>query len=169
MDADRIAAQLVGGDGARPSSDCEAFVMAWEKCFLVPYRDLGGRWTVGYGHLLGVDEPREPITQEEAADLFYLDLQITAQGVARLIYLPLEQRQFDALCAFAFNVGLGNLAVSTLRKRVNGGYMDEAADQFLVWNKYKDSSGAYIESRGLRRRREAERALFANGDYSGRP
>ena len=146
----------------------EAFVKGWEQCRLTPYRDIAGKWTVGWGHLLQPSDPREPITQDEADELFHGDLLLKAEGVDLLFPEPLEQCQYDALCSFAFNVGLGALAGSTLRKRILGGYFDEAADQFLVWNKVR-VNGAYVESRGLTKRRAAERAMFINGDYSGRP
>jgi len=153
----------------RPSPECEAFIRGWEKCYLTPYKDVAGKWTVGYGHLMQPTDPIEPITQDEADSLFHFDLQYTADGVEKLIPAQLTQCQFDALCAFSFNVGLGALATSTLRKRINGGYMDEAADQLLVWDKYRDSSGAYLVSSGLAKRRAAERAIFVACDYSGRP
>ena len=152
-----------------PSLALESFIKGWERCVLTPYRDSGGRYTVGIGHLMEVGDPRdEPITQEEADELFHGDLLLKAEGVDLLFPEPLEQCQYDALCSFAFNVGLGALAGSTLRKRILGGYLDEAADQFLVWNKVR-VNGAYVESRGLTKRRAAERAMFINGDYSGRP
>lgn len=164
MDADRIADRLVGGDSARPSSAIADFIKAWEKCVLRPYLDVGGRRTVGWGHLMQASDPDEPVSQDEADALFDGDLRYTAEGVARLIYMPLAQRQFDALCAFAYNVGLGNLAGSTLRKRINGGYFDEAGDEFLRWN----IAGGEVNA-GLAKRRAAERAIFLDGDYSGRP
>lgn len=171
MDADRIvAADLVGGDTACLSLDGEAFIKGWEACSLTPYLDGAGRRTVGYGHLLLACDTAAPITQDEADSLFIVDSQYTAEGVSKLIYMPVLQYVFDALCSFAYNLGLGALAGSTLRKRVNGGYMDQAADQFMVWNKVRDpASGLFIESAGLTRRRMAERALFVLGDYSGRP
>lgn len=161
---------LVGGATAKPSALVEAFVKGWERCVLKPYLDSGYRWTVGWGHLMQPTDDRETtITQDEADALFHCDLQYAGDGVARLIFMPLTQFQYDGLVAFAFNVGLGNLAGSTLRKRVNGGYFDEAALQFCVWDKERDSSGAYVESKGLAKRRAAERAIFQLGDYSGRP
>ena len=67
----------------------------------------------------------------------------------------MTQGQFDALCSFAFNLGIGNLKNSTLLKKLNSGDIQGAADQFLVWNK---AAGKVMA--GLTRRREAERTLF---------
>lgn len=169
MNADRADQALVGGDTARPSLACEEFIKAWEKCRLKPYRDQAGKWTAGWGHLMQLtDDPTTPITQAEADSLFHLDLLYIAEGVARLVLMPLRQYQFDALVCFAFNVGLGALATSTLRKRVNGGYFTEAADWFAPWNKCT-IDGVLTVSEGLTKRRAAERAIFVNADYAGRP
>jgi GH24 family phage-related lysozyme (muramidase) len=67
----------------------------------------------------------------------------------------LTQNQFDALVSFTFNLGVGNLQTSTLLKLLNQGLMQEAADQFLRWNK---AGGKEVS--GLTRRRIAERNLF---------
>jgi lysozyme len=63
--------------------------------------------------------------------------------------------QFGALVSLAYNIGGAALSKSTLIKRLNAGRTQEAADQFLVWNR----AGGRVLS-GLQRRREAERALF---------
>jgi lysozyme len=60
-----------------------------------------------------------------------------------------------ALVDFAFNLGEGNLAASTLRRKVNAGEWDEVAYQFMRWNK---AGGVVL--RGLTRRRGAERDIF---------
>jgi lysozyme len=160
--------RLVGGDGARPSHALEQFVMGWEALRLIPYNDVAGRRTVGYGHLMQPSDPSLPITAAEAAALLVTDLRYVADGLANLIYMPIRQCQYDALTDFAFNLGLGALAGSTLRKRVNGGYFDQAADEFGRWNK-ASVGGQLVEVKGLTKRRAAERAMFEFADYSGRP
>jgi len=172
MDADRADQALVGGDSARASADCETFIKGWEKCRLTPYLDEGEKWTVGWGHLMApTDDKTASITQAEADALFDFELLHFSDGVARLILMPLRQYQFDALVAFSYNCGLGSLATSTLRKRVNGGYFTEAAEWFAPWNKIEvpAGSGNFVVSVGLTKRRAAERATFVSADYSGRP
>jgi lysozyme len=56
-----------------------------------------------------------------------------------------------ALIDFAFNLGDGNLAASTLRRKVNEGAWDEVAYQFLRWNR----AGGVVLA-GLTKRRAAE-------------
>ena len=158
MDADQILEQMVASQALLD------FAAGWEGSRLVPYQDSAGFWTVGRGHKMQPTDPHVAITPAEQDALFQMDMLYTAEGVARLVYMPIEQCQFDALCDFAFNCGLGNLAGSTLRKRVNGGYFDEAADEFAKWN----IAGGKPDP-GLTKRRTAERAMFVSADYSGRP
>ena len=170
MGLDLSAEPLVGGDSARPSPALRDWVEAWEGVRLTPYLDVAGYWTIGCGHRLQDSDPRTPITRADCDALLEVDLRYYADGVGNLIFMPIRQCQFDALTAFAMNCGLGALARSTLRKRVNGGYFDEAADEFLRWNIATDArTGVQGPNTGLTKRRAAERAMFKFADYSRRP
>lgn len=179
MDADRIVAQA-----QEPalvvyySPPLAAFTKGWEGCRLVPYRDDAGYWTVGYGSRLQDSDPHVPITADEAEALFDTHMLYTADRVNYLTsdpatgepYHPLTQQQFDCLCDFAYNLGAGALAGSTIRKRIIGGYIDEIPDLLLMWNKRFDPpTNAYVVDPGLAKRRAAERAIWLHGDYSRRP
>jgi lysozyme len=135
-------------------------IKQFEGCHLEPYRDPIGLWTVGWGHLIG-DGKTLPIewfrrfTQEEADELLKKDLIRFERGVERLCPLNLTQPRFDALVSFAFNLGLGNLQISTLRSKHNRNDILGAAQEFLRWNK----AGGKV-FRGLTRRREAESNLY---------
>ena len=59
------------------------------------------------------------------------------------------------MVSFAFNLGTGALAHSTLLRDLNVGNYQAAADQFLRWN----HAGGRVLA-GLTRRRQAERKLF---------
>lgn len=96
--------------------------------------------------------------------LFARDLSSVETGVNVLLGgAPTTQAQFDALCSFAYNVGLDNdgdgiaegLGDSTLLKRHKAGDYAGAATQFLLWNKAKGKVLA-----GLTRRRAAEAAMY---------
>ena len=63
--------------------------------------------------------------------------------------------EFDALCSFAFNVGLGALQRSTLRAKVNRGDKNGAAEEF---SKYTIAGGKVYQ--GLVNRRKDEKAMF---------
>ncbi|ARD62760.1 muraminidase [Kosakonia radicincitans DSM 16656] len=131
-------------------------IKSFEGLSLEKYRDAVGKWTIGYGHLILPHENfPQALSKVEAEDLLRADLGMTERGVHRLVTVDLNQNQFDALVAFAFNVGLGNLQNSTLLRLLNQGQYQEAADQLPRWNK----AGGKILA-GLTRRRDAERALF---------
>jgi lysozyme len=63
--------------------------------------------------------------------------------------------QIAAIADFTFNCGAGNLEISNLRRRVNRGDFDGAADEFLRWVYARG-----VKLPGLVRRRVAERDLF---------
>lgn len=83
------------------------------------------------------------------------DLMIHCNNVEKLVIVPLNQNQFDALVSFEYNIGYNAFKTSTLLKLLNQKKYKEAAEQFLVWNK----GGGKILA-GLVRRREKEKALF---------
>lgn len=144
------------------------------------YLDPVGIWTIGWGHAIvqagkflrgaenkAIARALYPggITKEQARALLAADLIDTAREVLALAGRPLETGQFGALISFAFNAGSGNLAKSTLLKKLQAGDIAGAADQFLVWNKARDKNGVMVELKGLTRRRKAERAMFLNQDW----
>jgi len=129
---------------------------------LQAYRDAVSVVTIGYGHTrtarLG-----QVISAGDAEALLRADLDGFEAGVARLVTRPIEQSQFDALVSFAFNVGLDidadrraeGLGDSTLLALVNAGRDQDAAIEFVKWNK---AGGRPLL--GLTRRRLAEAQLF---------
>lgn len=135
-------------------------IKRFEGCHLEPYRDPIGLWTIGWGHLIG-DGKTLPIewfrrlTQDEADRLLEKDLEKFERGVLRLCPNNLTQHRFDALISFAFNLGLGNLQNSTLRRKHNRNDVFGAAQEFLKWNK----AGGKV-FRGLTLRRQAESDLY---------
>src|SRR5262249_2118847 len=77
-----------------------------------------GRWTIGYGHTLSARQGAE-VSEADAEALLLYDLIGVAHTVNELVYADLTQNQFDALCAFAFSVGLDAFRGSNVLKRVN--------------------------------------------------
>ena len=143
------------------------------------YLDPVGIWTIGWGHAItyqgvflrgpqnkGIARALYPggITIEQAEMLLRGELVNFARDVLRLAKVPLDDGQFAALVSFAFNCGSGNLASSTLLRKLNQGDYAGAADQFLAWNKAR-KNGVLVELPGLTRRRRAERALFLGEDW----
>ena len=140
-----------------PSKNCYDLIKEFEGCKLEAYPDPathGEPITIGVGHTGGI-KLGMTITQEQADEYLVSDVSHAANAVNQMVDENMTQGQFDALCSFAFNLGIGNLKNSTLLKKLNSGDIQGAADQFLVWNK----AAGHVMA-GLTRRREAERTLF---------
>lgn len=129
-------------------------IKQFEGLYLKAYRCPAGVPTIGYGHTAGV-AMGQVITQQQADDYLRRDVRQFERAVERQVSVPLTQGQFDALVSFAFNLGEGALAQSTLLRLLNAGDYAGAAAQFDRWNK---AGGRVLP--GLVRRRAAERALF---------
>lgn len=132
-----------------------ALIKDFEGCKLQAYKDVGGIWTVGYGHVNTWVKEGVSITQEAAENILLLDIERFEKGVNELARIPIMSNQFSALVCLAFNIGLGALKKSTLLKKLNQVDFQVAADEFLRWDKVQGKSIP-----GLARRRAAERALF---------
>ncbi|MBN3006243.1 lysozyme [Chromobacterium alkanivorans] len=130
-------------------------IQQFEGLRLKAYQDAVGVWTIGYGHTGPDVTPGLVITQAQADALLARDLSRFEAGVTRLVQVPLNQNQFDALVSFSYNLGLGSLQNSTLLRLLNQRDYAGAAAQFPRWNK---AGGKVLP--GLTRRRAAEQALF---------
>jgi lysozyme len=121
-------------------------------------RLANGRWTIGYGHTLTAREGAE-VSEQDAEALLTYDLIAVAHAVNDQTYTPLTQNQFDALCAFAFNIGLEKFRVCSVLRLVNQGQLLQAACGMELWRK-ADFQGERIVIDALVRRRAAEKNLF---------
>jgi lysozyme len=131
-------------------------IRRFEGFSAVPYLCPAGYLTVGYGHVVkNPDAFRQPITEDEAAEILAVDVGTAERAVLRLISVPLTDGQFDALVSFTFNLGAGALQRSTLRRKVNCEEHEDAATEFLRW---VWAGGRKLN--GLIRRRQAEAALY---------
>jgi len=132
----------------------------FEGCKLQPYYDVAGIPTIGIGTTRYTDGKAvmmadAAITKEQAYALLKNHVDGDCSAVSGMVRVVVNDNQFAALVSFAYNVGRGALASSTLLKKLNSGDMKGAADQFLKW----DHAGGKVVL-GLTRRRQAERALF---------
>lgn len=176
-DVDLINRALMGDvaaahtDGMKVSPRGIVLIHSFESCRLTTYPDPGPTGlpvTGGWGTTR--DENGKPfklgVTHDQAYwdRLFARDLSSVETGVNLLLDgKPTTQAQFDALCSFAYNVGLDiddddiaeGLGDSTLlKKHLRGDYAGAKA-QFALWNKAK---GKVLN--GLTRRRAAEADLY---------
>ena len=79
-----------------------------------------GAWTIGYGHTRTA-RAGAAITEADADALLIYDVASVITAVNEWVYSPLTQNQFDALVAFAFNIGLTNFRRSSVLRRLNEG------------------------------------------------
>jgi lysozyme len=117
-----------------------------------------GRWTLGYGHTLTA-RAGAYVSERDAEALLMYDLIGVAHAVNQSIYTPLTQNQFDALAAFAFNIGADNFRRSGVVRLINEGQLLKAACAMELWRR-ADFEGKRIVVDALVRRRAAEKALF---------
>lgn len=120
----------------------------------MPYYCPSGVLTCGWGST-GFDVfPGKPWTQEYADKRLEQDALRFAVGTIRLCP-SLDPEKLCAIADLAYNLGLGALQGSTLRKRLNSGDMDAAKVELRRW-----VNGGGKRLPGLVLRREAEAALL---------
>jgi lysozyme len=132
----------------------------FEGCKLEAYQCSAKVWTIGWGNTFYENgtpvRQGDKITQDRANSLFIFVANKFADEIKKLIKTNLTENQFSALVCFAYNVGTGNLAKSTLLKKVNVNPNDPSiSNEFLRWNK---AGGKALL--GLTRRRTAESKLY---------
>lgn len=136
-------------------------IAQFEGLRLRPYLCSAGVPTIGYGSTYYLDGTpvtlRDPeITTDQAAQLLRQTILKTyLPGVMTLCPGLDTPERIAAMVSFAYNLGLGALKASTLRKRINSGRWEEVPGEIRKWNK---ASGRVLL--GLVRRREAECKLI---------
>lgn len=144
----------------QPSDNCYNLIKKYEDCKLQAYPDPGTGaepWTIGWGST-GPDIKKGTVwTQKQADDRLKVDTEKKAAAVNKLLGgSKTSQNQFDALVDFAYNLGEGNLAASTLLKLHKIGNYRGASAQFVRWNK---ANGKVLN--GLTKRRLEESTLYS--------
>lgn len=134
---------------------CVPFIKQFEGCELTAYRCSAGVLTIGYGHTGSDVQEGMAISQSDAEKLLIDDLTEFQDELAPLVSVPVTEGQFIALMSFVFNLGISAFKRSTLRRELNVGNVNRAADEFLKW---VNAGGKPVI--GLQRRRAAERELF---------
>ncbi len=133
-----------------------------------PYLCPAGVWTIGYGstYYQGGDRVTQhdpEITREYAEQLLMHELVHTyAPGAIRvcpvLLTLAVKDRDWgklNAIVDFCYNLGVGRLQTSTLRRKINAQEWEAAKEQLMLWTR-----GGGKVLRGLVIRRQAECALI---------
>lgn len=127
-----------------------------------PYLCPAGVPTIGFGSTYYADGRRvtmedAPIDRKAAEALLRHELAHTyAAGVMRLCPgLEAFPGPFNAITDWAYNLGVGRLQTSTLRRKINARDWNGAREQLRLWTR---GGGRVLP--GLVARREAEAALL---------
>ena len=131
------------------------FIRDHEGCKYEAYLDGAGIPTICVGHTKGV-KMGDTATPAQCDAFLEEDLAFPEHCLDNDVKVPLSQNQYDALCSFIFNVGVGAFQGSTMLRMLNESKYDDAAGQFGRW--VHDAAGN-VEP-GLVTRRNDEKALF---------
>lgn len=143
----------------------DAIVKHYEGWFPSPYLCPANKWTIGWGHLCRREHP--PITQEGMGTVYLMsDLAAALAAVERqcpvVVHGPVHR--LAALTSWTFNLGEGNLASSTMLKRIHDGAWEEAGKEMLRWNRAAGADGVKRVLPGLAKRRNSESHLWLTGE-----
>ncbi len=147
----------------------EDMIEPYEGWSSFPYKDITGKWTIGYGftHLpdgTPVDANTPPISKQTALKWLELNLRSIVNTINANVHVPLTTDEDAALIDFIYNLGEGNFEASTLLRLLNEGKYKEAADQFPRWD---HANGVVIQ--GLLRRRLSEQQEFEKPEGPDNP
>lgn len=146
-----------------------------ESVHLTPYDDQTGKpisaWVVGasigYGHLILASEwdtYKNGISDAQAEALLLKDLRPAERGVRHSVRVNLQQYQYDALVSFAFNIGAGGFASSSVVRLINDPKATTAYSSVeSAWKAWNKSQGKVMA--GLNNRRTAEWLTYTSARY----
>lgn len=136
-----------------PNGDCVAY-----RC-VVGHRNgqpvYDGKWTIGWGCTEGIRQGMV-WTRAQAEEGLRREIEKSEREIERVVTVPMNQNQRDALISFDYNVGDGGLEKSSVLRRFNAGDCQGAAAAFSMWT----GSNGVARVPGLVRRRSMEAALF---------
>jgi lysozyme len=139
-------------------------IKRFESLKLKAYRCPAGVWTIGWGHTGSPGHPVEAgdrITEEAAGELLAADVARVELDLPKVVGVPLNQNQWDALVSLCFNLRGGALGLPRIAPRLfaklNSGDYAGASREMLDIDR---ANGKVLP--GLARRRAAERELFVS-------
>ena len=134
-------------------------IKSFEGLRLTAYLCSANVPTIGYGSTYYANDQKvkmgDKITKEQADALLRKTVRDFEQNVSALLNgATVNQNQFDALVSFAFNLGTGALAKSTLLTKVKANPADPAISR--EFGKWVNAGGKKVNGLVKRRRLEAE-------------
>lgn len=144
--------------------DAVTLVTRVEDFRAAPYDDGGGVWTIGFGSTRdGDDRPvtpnTPPVTIDQAEVLLMRDMVSAAKSVQSQVQRVLLEHQAAALISWTYNLGAGNLASSTMLRKITQGEFSAVPSEMRRWHLQGKTPLL-----GLVRRRWAEAALWLGAD-----
>lgn len=130
-------------------------ISSFEGFSPIPYEDVAGIGTIGFGHRIRPDEQFTSITEDQGNTLLRQDVKFAESCVCQCVNVVINQNQYDSLVSFTYNLGGKALLGSTLLVKLNDNDVTGAANEFSKW---VYAGGKIVE--GLVTRRATERALF---------
>lgn len=152
-----LRSKLTAATGAATLGLAAVVVANYEGLRTNAYLDPVGIPTICYGHT-ATARMGQTLSQAECDRLLEGDLGEALEAVDTLVKVPLPVERRAALASFAYNVGAGQLASSTLLRKLNAGDHAGACAELSRW--------VYAGGRklsGLERRRASERELCEVG------
>lgn len=152
----KLSEGILDGDKTTPNYD--------------PYMDVAKYWTIGYGHLIvyngrklkGSGDEKlarslypNGLNLSQCEALLTTDMMTACRDAEHAVHVTINDNQFAALADWTFQFGAGNLATSTLLRRINGMDFAGAATEFAKWIM---ADGVRVA--GLVTRAERRRVLF---------
>lgn len=144
-----------------PSELAIPVIKKWEGFMPEPYMCPAGVPTIGYGNTMYENGGRVKmddckIDRARGEELLLNFVKKVEKQVRKVVLVKLTDYQLAALISFTYNVGIGNLASSTLLRWINSNpELEFVPSEFRRWNKSKGKIFA-----GLTARREDEIALW---------
>lgn len=143
----------------------------FEGCRLKAYKCPANIWTIGYGnttYLNGSKVKENDVITQEQADALFKDTVDKFEHQVKMILgdtlkAILPESSISALVSFAYNVGIGAFAKSTLLKIIKQN-KNNLKDIEIQFNKWVNANGRKLE--GLVKRRNAEFEMYKNGVLS---
>lgn len=139
-----------------------AFCRQFEGYRAKPYLCPANVATIGYGSTYYADGRKvtledAPMDEPTARALLMAELEYNyLPGVLRNCpILAADERRCNAIVDFVYNLGIGRLQTSTLKRKINAQDWEGAKEQLMLWTK---GGGKVLP--GLLKRRTAECALL---------
>lgn len=132
----RIFAALIGAGVVGPSAYIATeLTIPSESIVLIPHGDPVDLQTICAGHLVKKGEVlKKSYTLDECIAIFVADWKLHQKLLAGVVKVPYKSPWMQgAFEDFTFNKGIGNVASSTLLKKLNNKQYDAACEQLTQW------------------------------------